>query len=243
MYDFIQQLKEQHSLLNNPYFRALQDGSFGQSDFVETQIQFLQAVVFFSRPMAMLAARLPRPEMRLGVLHNVWEEHGEGDLRQSHEHTFLTLLERLNVTHDEIRRRSLWPEVRAFNTALLGACSGDDVWLGAAALGMIEDLFSGISAFLGEAVLAQGWLQEGELIHYATHATLDVEHAADFYRILEKPYRDSPEQAYTIEQGLALGAYIFMQMYRGLFEARKRRAFREVHGPHSATDGWYLPLR
>ena len=50
---------------------ALADGSFSREDFVETQVQFLFAVVFFSRPMAVLAGRLPRPEQRLSLLENV----------------------------------------------------------------------------------------------------------------------------------------------------------------------------
>ena len=40
----------------NPYFSALRDGSFARDDFLETQIQFYFAVVFFSRPMAALGS-------------------------------------------------------------------------------------------------------------------------------------------------------------------------------------------
>ena len=46
---------------------------------------------------------------------------------------------------------------------------------------------------------------------------------------------------YYIEQGLELGAYSFLQMYRGLYDARSRRVFREINGPHSRADGWTLP--
>ena len=65
---------------NNPYFVALRDGSFEKDDFVETQIQFYYAVVFFSRPMAAVAAKIPSAKQRLEVLRNVWEEHGEGNM-------------------------------------------------------------------------------------------------------------------------------------------------------------------
>lgn len=234
-------IKAQYLLQEQAYFRALKAGTFAREDFIETQIQFLQAVVYFSRPMAMLAARMPRPEQRWPILHNVGEEHGEGQYSMSHEHTFLTLLDRLDVSHEAIATRPQWPEVKAFNIALMGACSQDDIYLGAAVLGIIEDIFSGISAFLGDAIIERGWLERDDLIHYATHATLDIEHAADFYRILATPYEASEAEAYAIEQGLALGAYIFMQLYRGLYEGRARRWSREWRGPHSATDGWHLP--
>ena len=48
--------------------------------------------------MAALAGRLPRPEMRLSLLENVHDEHGEGNLSLSHERTFLALLEGLGLS-------------------------------------------------------------------------------------------------------------------------------------------------
>lgn len=242
MRDTIRLIKERYDLQNHPYFEALEQGHLSHEDFVETQIQFLFAVVFFSRPMAMLAARLPRPEMRLSVLENVHDEHGGGDLRMSHERTFLDLLERLGVTREEVEARALWPEVRIFNTTLAGVCMADDVWTAVAALGIIEDLFAGISARLGRGIVARGWLEAKDLVHYATHEELDVEHADDFYKIIEPLWARDARHAYQIEQGLELGACVFLQMYKGLYDARARRWTRAVNGPHSLADGWYLNL-
>src|SRR5581483_11575602 len=106
MRSFIAALKKRLAPLENPYFRALRDGSMTREDFVETQVQFLNAVAFFSRPMAVLAARLPKADMRLDLLENVGDEHGHGDLRFSHERTFLALLDRLGVNADEADRRA-----------------------------------------------------------------------------------------------------------------------------------------
>ena len=236
----VRDLKERVRALENPYLRALADGTMSREEFVETQIQFLFAVVFFSRPMAVLASRIPRPEQRFSVLHNVLEEHGDGTMSLSHERTFLELLDRLGVERSEIDARSLWPEVRAFNTALTGVCTHDDVPTGVAVMGIIEDLFSGISASIGESIVARGWLAADEIVHYATHEELDVEHADEFYRIIDGYWERSERGRYQITQGLELGAYVFLRMYRDLFEARSRRARRSVLGPHSLAEGWYV---
>jgi pyrroloquinoline quinone (PQQ) biosynthesis protein C len=236
----VHELKDRLRPLASPYLAALADGSMSRDDFVETQIQFFFAVVFFSRPMAVLAGRLPRPEMRLALLENVGDEHGEGNLRLCHERTFLTLLERLGALPAEIERRALWPEVRAFNTVLAGACTLDDTLTGLAALGIIEDMFSSISAAIGRSILARGFLRADEIVHYATHEALDVSHAEGFYSLLDGPYAAHPRHAYQIEQGLGLGAYAFLRMYEDLWRARGRRALRGVGGPHSLADGWYL---
>lgn len=236
----VARVKSLRPLDQHPYFAALADGSFEREDFVETQIQFLFAVVFFSRPMAVLAGRIPRPEQRVALLENVGDEHGHGNLRLTHERTFLALLDRLGVSPAEIDRRALWAEVRAFNTVLAGASTLDDTLTGLAALGIIEDLFSTLSGRIGSAIVARGWLSRDAMVHYATHEELDVAHAEGFYAQLREPFARHPRLAYQITQGLELGAYAFLRMYEDLFHARSRRAFREVRGPHSSSDGWYL---
>lgn len=242
MDDVIARLKQEHDPAKNPYFQALVQGTFDREDFVETQIQFLFAVVFFSRPMSILAGRIGRPELRLSLLENVEDEHGHGDLHLSHERTFLTLLERLGVPPEAIEQRALWPEVRSFNTALLGASSLDDTYTALAALGIIEDLFAGISARVGKGIVANGWLPREQIVHYALHEELDELHAEGFYRLLRGPYGRHPRHAYQITQGLELGSYLFLRLYEDLFRARQRRSFRQVRGPHSLADGWYLEV-
>ena len=236
----IARLKQDLAVRELPYLQELHAGTLVREDFVETQIQFLFAVVFFSRPMAALAGRVSRPEDRVAILDNIADEHGHGRLRFSHEATFLQLLGRLGVTAADIERRALWPEVRAFNTALAGLCLLDDVPTALAALGMIEDLFAVISARIGSGIVARGWLAPDEVVHYATHEKLDEEHAAGFYRPLEGAFSQHPRARYQIEQGLHLGAHLLVDLYAQLWAHRSRRWLRAVGGPHSLCDGWHL---
>jgi pyrroloquinoline-quinone synthase len=238
--DAVRAVKARYSVDENPYLRALRERAFEREDFVETQVQFLFAVVFFGRPMAALAGRIARPEQRLSLLANIDDEHGHGNIRMSHERTFLALLSRLGVAPDAVERRPLWPEVRAFNTVLAGASAMDDVYTAVAAFGVIEDMFAGISARIGRAIVDNGWLAEGEVVHYAVHEKLDEQHAEGFYQLLRGPFAAHPRHAYQVRQGLELGAYVFTRMYEDLFRARARRGERVVRGPHSLADGWYL---
>ena len=238
---YIAELKKRAAFRENPYFRALADGSFSKEDFLETQIQFCFAVLFFSRPMMGLAARLPDAGERWTLLKNISDEHGDGDLALSHERTFLLFLERLGVEKAYAETRALWPEVRAFNTVLSGLALFDDPLTAIAAFGIIEDLFAEISAFIGQTLVARGWIPSERVVHYATHEALDVEHADDFYKLIEGAYAKRPAAAYQVEQGLELGAHVFLRMYRELYEARGRRRAREISGPHRAaagTAGW-----
>lgn len=236
--DFVKALKARLSPLENPYFVALRDGSMTRDDFVETQVQFAHAVFFFSRPMMVLAGRVSNPEVRLPLLENVDDEHGDGDLSMSHEATFTRFLERLGVPKDELWKRPLWPELRAFNTVLAGVCTLDDVPTALATLGIIEDLFASISTEIGRAVVTRGFLEQASLVHYKTHEELDVLHAEGFYVPLRSRYATDETFRYQVEQGLELGATIFLGLYRGLYESRARRTRRSVKGPHSLVAGF-----
>lgn len=231
-------LLEESGYRDNPYFKHLRDGSFSKEDFVETQIQFFFAVIFFSRPMSALAAKIPTPELRVEVLRNVWEEHGEGDARRVHGTTFVEFLNRLaGVTPADIDARALWPEVRIFNTTLAGACVLDEYLIGAGVMGMIERMFCEISSWIGEAVIERGWLERERMIHYNLHEQLDIKHSDDFFAVLEPAWHQSAEHRYYIEQGLWLGATVFAGLYEGLYRARGRRTLREVRGPHTRAAG------
>lgn len=224
MKDTIAAVLAQHAAEQNPYLRALRDGSLSKEDFLETQMQFYFAVVFFSRPMAVLAAKIPSARTRSAILRNVWEEHGEGDPEQRHGATFLELLHRLaGVRLEDVELRALWPELRAFNTTLIGCCALDDWQVGAGCLGVIERMFVDISAWIGQCIVARGWLPKDRVVHYATHEVLDVRHSDDFFATLAPVWDVDAGSRYRITQGLQLGAYVFDRLYRDLFAARARR--------------------
>lgn len=215
--------------LASPYLSALANGELSKDDFLATQGQFYFAVVFFSRPMAAVAAKIPDAKRRTEVLRNVWEEHGEGTTRDTHGTTFLEFLERVGgVTPAQVEAQVLWPEVRQFNTTLTGACVMDEYLVGVGVMGMIERMFADISAFIGNAVVERGWLERERMIHYSLHAELDVRHAADFFDVVRPEWNanageGSRADRYAIEQGLRLGAHAFMALYEGLWRARERR--------------------
>jgi len=210
-------------LASNAYLRSLRDGTFEREDFVETQVQFFAAVAHFPRPMAILASRLPRPEQRLPLVENIFDEHGRGSLAHGHESTFRLLLERLGADVARVDQGDFGPHVRTFNAALSGISAFEPPHVGLAVFGIIEDLFSGISLALGQGIVARGWLVAEQVVHYPTHATLDEEHADGFYRQLDLPHATDARLARDIEQGLELGGHLLLGLYDGLYQSRRAR--------------------
>lgn len=225
--DLIDRILSEVNFKDNIYFAHLLSGEFQKDDFVETQIQFYNAVVFFSRPMSALIAKIPTPQLRMEVLRNVWEEHGEGNFKKTHAQTFLEFLNRLNGTSvQDVDQRIMWPEIRIFNTALAGACILDDYLIGVGLMGMIERMFYEISAQIAQAVIERGWLTKEQMIHYNLHQDLDERHSQDFFDILQPAWNLSVEKNYLIEQGLRMGATLFNGLYEGLYRSRRTRVLR-----------------
>ncbi|MBI2390538.1 MAG: iron-containing redox enzyme family protein [Deltaproteobacteria bacterium] len=205
---------------STPYFRALADGSLSRAAFVESQVQFFRAVAHFNRPMLVLASRLERLEDRLPLVQNAFDEHGRGELAGSHERTFLELLARLGVAEREARARPIGPAVRAFNATLDGVCGAGEAFGAVATLGIIEDLFAVLSAELGRGIVARGWLRRDEVVHYATHEVLDLEHSEMFHRIVEPLWATRRDE---IAAGFELGAHAFLQLFDALHAAAAAR--------------------
>lgn len=217
-------------ILHNPYLEALQDGSMDLDCFRRTQEQFFFAVTFFPRPMAALVGRISDPRLRLDILHNLVEEHGEFQEQCFHHTTFQQFLRSIGSRPEQLEGTPLWPALRAFNSVLTAACVLDELEVGVGCMGIIEYAFAGISAAIGSAVVRRGWVTSENLVHYKLHAAIDERHAEEFFAVIE-PHWDDPHRRYFIEQGLELGAYIFDRLYRDLYAAgRAGRLLRAGKG-------------
>lgn len=213
-----QQIIERSGLPSNPYFAALHDGSLSLENFRRTQEQFFFAVTFFPRPMAALVGRIDDPTLRLDILHNLLEEHGDFQEERFHHNTFRKFLTTIGSDPARLAGIALWPALRAFNSVLTAACVLDELEVGIACMGSIEHAFAGISASIGSGVIARGWVRSEDLVHYKLHAEIDERHAEEFFAVIE-PRWDDPARRYAIEQGLELGVYIFDRLYRDLLRA------------------------
>lgn len=216
----------------HPYFKALEHNTFERDAFVYTQLQFLHAVAFFPRPLLMLAARMPEATMRLPLVENAFEEHGEGDLSKSHEQTFLRLLHKLGVSKRCLDHTPQGPDVMAFNAMFWSVCQSGHPLMAVAMIGMFEDLFCEISMRIGTAIVHNGWLPRQDVEHYNTHETLDEEHARELYDIIRM--HGGAEQMGDVQQGLELGAASLMTLFEQLYHRRHQWRCTHQQAPHSA---------
>lgn len=217
---------ERIPVLKNGFFTGLADGSLDRAAFVRGQKQFYFVVRYFSRAMAALTARMPDSAVRLGLVHNLAEEHGfddEDDARPvgfdpslAHDLTFLEFLRTLGVDASEMVAEREGPAVRAFNTALIGTCMMERKNLAFACLGTIEYVFADICEVIGKNVVERGWIAAEELVHYKLHAQIDKRHAREFFVVIKGAWSADPEARAAAEDGMMLALYLFDRLYRDL---------------------------
>jgi pyrroloquinoline-quinone synthase len=195
--------------LDRPYFQHLM-AEADRDAFCRQQRQFRFAVAHFAQPLALLCGRLADPHLRDRIVRNVWEEHGQGDPSRWHDASFRQFLRLLGIPQAAIEGDRPDVAVDAFNTTLRGLCAADDPATAAAALGMIELMFSRISATIARTVVDHGWLPEDSLVHYNLHAALDIDHAEDLFAVA------ATGSAPSVERGLQLGRYLFDRLYEDL---------------------------
>ena len=229
MRSHVQKIGQRYAALTNDYFITLFNGGFQKQDFVETQVQFELAVTHFVSPMQTLSKKILDADARSGIADNIADELGGGVQKESHSATFRSFLERLDATAiDILAQREVWPEVVTFNTLLDDACGDDQIWRGAAVMGMVEYMFATISGLVAHGVVSRGWLTESDMVHYALHQELDEQHAEDFFLLLEPGWHRSLVIQEIIVAGFEEGAAGFFDLYDGLFQARQRRWRRNV---------------
>ncbi|MBT7691976.1 MAG: hypothetical protein HN750_08155 [Gemmatimonadales bacterium] len=212
IWDAVESVGRHYAFDQHPYFRWAE--TTAQAEFLATQVPFRFAVESFSQALAGVLARMPRIEGRVHLAENIAEEHGHGNLRVSHKYTFLEYLRALGATDESLSEPCpIW--VTAFNHSLRNLCLAQQYEVGAAALGIIEHLYVGISARLAKLLNDKNWVKPGAQSHYLVHEDLDVEHARELLLIAE-PAWTSPRSRSYVALGLLLGAYHLWTLYDDL---------------------------
>ena len=193
------------NILHNPYLEACATARWHWIAFGERRSSFSSPSPFSRDRWRRWWDASPIRALRLDILHNLVEEHGEFQEQLFHHTTFQQFLRSIGGNPEQLQSTPLWPAVRAFNSVLTASCVLDELEVGVACMGIIEYAFAGISAAIGSAVVRNGWVTSENLVHYKLHAEIDERHAEEFFAVIE-PHEDDPHRRHFIDQGLKLGA-------------------------------------
>ena len=215
MKNFILKLIKSFPIDDQPFFMSLLNETMDKEQFKETQINFLDAVEFFSKPMFIISSKLDTYEDRCRIIENILDEHGNGEIGNAHGNTFRQYLVSLGVTEKQIKNRRPNEAVLEFNKTLIKCSTKKSTMRSVAMMGIIEERYSKISAIVVREILKKKWISKDRLYHYSLHAELDVEHAQGFYNIIKGGWKNINSKE-EIKKGLTLGNSMILNLYNGI---------------------------
>ena len=217
MNSYINQLKDSTPITSHRYFSDLLDGSMSFELFKSSQTNFYSAVCYFSRPMFLLCSRMENYADRLTILENILDEHGNGDIKESHAETYKNYLLNLGVKEKDINETFSHSAVSNFYSIIKDTIKGDRIETAIAMFGIIEDRYTEISATIATSLVNNNWLSEDQLTHYKTHKELDIYHAELFYKLVRPKWVEETSRE-NIIKGIKLGNAIIFDMFNNLLE-------------------------
>ena len=210
----VEMIAAEYDFRQHSYFLWMQSPKTDRAAFMYSQLPFQSAVESFSQPLAAVLSKIPTLEMRMGLMANLSEEHGNTTLQRSHKDTFRQYLRSLGATdNDLVMERNI--AVLAFSQSILNYCLTQSASSGAAILGMIEYLYVDISSNISKTISDRHWVIPGSQSHYSNHETLDVSHSQDLLQLAQTDWDDSRSRSH-VNQSLILGAHYFWNLYQGL---------------------------
>ena len=215
MKNFILKLIKSSPIDDQPFFISLLNGTMDKEQFKETQINFLDAVEFFSKPMFIISSKLDTYEDRCCIIENILDEHGNGETGNAHGNTFRQYLVSLGASEKQINNRKPNKAVLEYNKTLIKCSIKKSTMRSIAMMGIIEERYSKISATIVREILRKKWISKDKLCHYSLHEELDVEHAQGFYNIIKDGWKDIHSKE-EIKKGLTLGNSMILNLYNGI---------------------------
>lgn len=215
MYKYINKLKENTSIKDQPYFRLLNQDRMSFETFKYSQVNFYKSVLKFSKPLFVLCSRIDNYEDRLKILENILDEHGNGNLKDTHGNTYKMYLNSLGIGDNKFPESYEHVSCSNFFSEVEKIVSLGNIDKALAMYGIIEDRYTEISSFVAKIVLKNKWIDKENLIHYSTHEELDKYHAMLFYSIIEQRWKKEKSQN-QIKKGLNIGNELVLRLFNDL---------------------------
>ena len=156
-------------------------------------------------------------EERLIILENIFDEHGNGKIQDSHGNTYKKYLLTLGVSENDINKTFNHSAVSNFYSIIDKTVEKNNIETSIAMFGIMEDRYTEISSSISSALVNNNWLRKDQLAHYKTHKELDTYHAELFYKLVRHKWTEITSREY-IKRGLKLGNKIIFDLFNDLLK-------------------------
>lgn len=201
-------------LVTGDFFKALKKDQYPtQKEFIHSHYGFLKAVECWSELLIQMLSRATTSKERAVFIENLYDEHGNGNLDNSHVNTFIMLIKLLDHTENLslincTQSNSYKFAVSAFINKLKSALNTKSFQFCCGMLGIIEYIYIDASGEIHNYLTK--FLPPDQINHYSLHEILDKKHVDDLFSLIDT--NDMSEG----ENGMLYGYDAMWNMYQSM---------------------------
>jgi len=203
MIDFLEDLKIQlnpeiQKVLKHPFFKRLNSGELSKQQIQMFAIDYYFYCQCFPQLLGYAAAKIVDDETRMPIIKNLWEEHGEGDIRKSHRVLYTNFLNSLDLTADEIFSSKPSMSTEKYINDLLTICNNGTFLDVLALVGPGTEYFASQEfLIIYEGLSKYDFGRKLDLEYWEIHIEIDDHHSSETLNVI-KPYLTSEQNKRSV---------------------------------------------
>ncbi len=191
MKEFLNHLKfvlqpEVDKVINHEFLRRLSNKELDKNQVKKFALDYNFYCQCFPQLLGYAAGKIKEDKIRMPIIENLWEEHGEGDFQKSHRQLFLNFMKSLEISGEEIEKSKPTKATKKYITELLSICENGD------ALDVLALVGPGTEYFASKEfeVIYKGlqnyhFSDNLDLSFWSIHIEVDDHHYSDMLKSIE----------------------------------------------------------
>ena len=175
--------------------------------FKKTNYSFSHAIEYWSKALIYMLSISDTAEQRIVFINNLYDEHGNNDIKHSHVNTFIALLNSISVnklSHEMVKCHISYENITLpFIRELDYTLKNNTFDYNCGVMGMIEYMYISVSKEMYEHL--KNYMDT--VIHYELHEVLDETHSEDLFKLIV----DDDEGKAGIAKGYKLLCMLYKQ--------------------------------
>ncbi|MGB1205800.1 MAG: TenA family transcriptional regulator [Chitinophagales bacterium] len=205
-------------ILNHPFLERIATASLSLKQLQVFAEQYAIYCFHFPRFLAATAANIPDDTARFPIIENLWEEHGEGNIKKSHRTLYQNFAKALELNIGNLSTIKALDSTKFCVENLLKICQQTHFLESLGALGPGTEFFTSEEyQKIADGLLKYDFLNETNMLFWTVHISLDENHYSDMMNVLI-PYIENLENQRLITRGAKQAVELELLFWNGLEE-------------------------
>lgn len=204
--DFFNELESElregiNKILKHPFLGRINDAWLNKEQLIYFVEQYSVYCRYFPRFLAAAAANIPDDKTRMPIVENLWEEHGEGKIEQSHRILYNKFAASLGLTVEHLDQVEPLATTRICCENLINLCHDGHFLESLGALGPGTEFFTNEEySIIEQGLKKYDFLTDEDVNFWTVHISLDEDHYSEMIDAV-RPWANNLENKYLIKSG------------------------------------------